>query len=453
MMVVVTGTATATAGSYAAAAAAHGLGSVALAHAAGFIYAGYFGLGALWIASFKKFGGRNRFDDYGDYGDYGYGYGGYGGGGYGGGGYGGGGYEGGGSGGRGAYGGGGGYSGGGGYGGRFPGRYAGGYGSGGGGYGDGLGFDGFNNIGDNFSKGHSKGHHKGGHEYQKGHDGHAVSHHKSHFQASHHKHHLHESHYEATRDRPLLREEWEILAFVWNGDELFDQAFPGQGIGPTSEALRDYKEAAYLVWGAYSGLAHGALGLVYSASFLNAGFIGLGALWLASYLGHGGFGGVIGDDYGDYDYYGGYGDYGGGYGGYKDQKGGYGHRPSYGAPSPYGNRGRIGGSSRHGKNNKRNSEWIRKKRSTDIAEGGYIHGDIRRSKGRKYRRTRNEEEIIVDELKRRDANGCSMRLVCEISAVKFRALRKEEWDILQFVRYTIILGGISTINIPCYRKQ
>ncbi|XP_018008442.2 filaggrin-like, partial [Hyalella azteca] len=371
----------------------------------------------------------------------------------------GGGYEGGGSGGRGAYGGGGGYSGGGGYGGRFPGRYAGGYGSGGGGYGDGLGFDGFNNIGDNFSKGHSKGHHKGGHEYQKGHDGHAVSHHKSHFQASHHKHHLHESHYEgqphqkshshethhkshykpkshshskskshgshhkshsrpkshskskshshdshhkshsheshhksssdsksksssrpsskahhasleeddtlyglpkastgfhfpetllkspsgssaskegfgalhshsiyseecdskcrrrshrrnrrnaenyanlqsgytktpewtsnyeviesavlqsnsepeeekllreirkndrnncglrlvcelsATRDRPLLREEWEILAFVWNGDELFDQAFPGQGIGPTSEALRDYKEAAYL---------------------------------------------------------------------------------------------------------------------------------------------------------------------------------------------------------------
>ncbi|XP_018008439.1 uncharacterized protein LOC108666132 [Hyalella azteca] len=196
------------------------------------------------------------------------------------------------------------------------------------------------------------------------------------------------------------------------------------------------------VWGAYSGLAHGALGLVYSASFLNAGFIGLGALWLASYLGHGGFGGVIGDDYGDYDYYGGYGDYGGGYGGYKDQKGGYGHRPSYGAPSPYGNRGRIGGSSRHGKNNKRNSEWIRKKRSTDIAEGGYIHGDIRRSKGRKYRRTRNEEEIIVDELKRRDANGCSMRLVCEISAVKFRALRKEEWDILQFVR-----SGDALFNI------
>ncbi|KAF2359417.1 Protein of unknown function DM4/12, partial [Trinorchestia longiramus] len=46
------------------------------------------------------------------------------------------------------------------------------------------------------------------------------------------------------KDRPLLLEEWEILAFVWKGDELFNLVFPGQGIRSSSETLKDYKDAA-----------------------------------------------------------------------------------------------------------------------------------------------------------------------------------------------------------------
>ncbi|KAF2359411.1 hypothetical protein FHG87_009821 [Trinorchestia longiramus] len=183
---------------------------------------------------------------------------------------------------------------------------------------------------------------------------------------------------------------------------------------------------------AVHSLGHGALGLIYSSSFLYAGFIGLGALWLASYVGHGGYTGVIGSDYDYYDY-GGYGD-SGGYGGYQNDGYGGGYNRRTRGPSQARHPARTGHKKSHWKD-RRKSEWLRKKRSADEffdREVNYEYYDNFDNSDRL--KVQNQEEQMIEHLKRSDTGNCGMRLVCELSGIQHRSLTKEEWDILQFIR-------------------
>ena len=175
-------------------------------------------------------------------------------------------------------------------------------------------------------------------------------------------------------------------------------------------------------------MAAAGMGILYSTSFLQAGFLGLGALWLASYLGHGGYGGHgalkrtaafgYGDPYGGhggYGGYGGYGDYGGG--------GGYGpHHGGYGAPTPYHR------SDSHMADSKLPpwppSPFKRKKRyvGAELEDVYWHEGGIK------------EEELMVSTAHDLDSDKCGLRLVCELAAIRNRNLSPDEQDILDFVR-------------------
>lgn len=212
-----------------------------------------------------------------------------------------------------------------------------------------------------------------------------------------------------------------------------------------------------MVYGSLAGT--GGMGLLYSTSFLHAGFLGLGALWLASYMGHGGFGGHGGHSYPAYGggYGGGYNDFGGGgygpphggygppHGGYGPPHGGYGPPPHGGYSSPKDGYGPPHGGYGHDGHGRRSyarsgnfdenagKTVKRMKRAVEQVIPLFTQAGTE-ERQRAAQSSNTEEEQLLNLIKINDSQSCSLRLVCELSAIKHRFLERDEWEILKFVR-------------------